>query len=115
MYAGVFGSRQSEASYQDISSQATLQITTSSWNAIPATSTIDTSRLAITLDVPSNNVNGAVIWFQTSASSPTVAITSGVYISPGAEPWTISIPYTIKVWARSLGSATTSFNYIEWK
>jgi len=109
------GERQSESSYQGIGQQGFFSISSHSWTAVPSTSAIDSSRLAVTFDVPSTYPFAVVIAFTVTSSSPTVNIATGAYIAPSDPPITFSINNNVRTWARYLGASSTDFYMIEWK
>lgn len=108
-------SRQTDPDYTTIGGQGFVQITSFTWTAIPSTTSIDKGRYGIILDVPSHHASGVVWRAEATDTAPTVAVSTGAIILPADAPQLYKFGGTIRIWARTLGTATTDFFFLEVK
>jgi len=104
------------AEIQAIGQYGEVTVSTHQWTAVPSTASIDISRIGIWLDEYNTNSGNMLVFVSTWSSVPaTVAISTGLTMTPNDAPWQLSIPYTLKVWMRSLNATAEKVFYMELK
>lgn len=96
--SSAFGDR---AKFHRLGTSGNVSVSTSSWTAVPSTSSVDASRLGVMIDSYDTNSANMLIQFTTSTTI-SKSTSTGITLKPADEPWTLEFSRDIYIWAISL-------------
>lgn len=102
----------SSAEIHNLGGTGDISVSTSQWTAIPATGTANISRIGLFVDSYNTNTANFLVNFTTN-SLPPGSTSQGLTMKPSDSPWTLSMDYTISVWAISLHTVAERMFYKE--
>ena len=111
----LFAGDRFSADYMGVSQQGMVSVSSSAWTPVKSSTTLTAKLVAMSFDVPSTWTTSVVLRFEQFGSSPTVNISTGLYLSPADTALTLPIANNLIPWARTtLTTGATDFFFIEW-